>query len=106
MAGKSGSHPSKRARQDLSLSEDLSKLSDLLDSISSDEGQVKQAVALILNKENFENAFTCTTMFAPEIPTMKTEIKDLTTRVHDLEQYSRRNCLKFTGKTKTQTNSF
>jgi hypothetical protein len=64
-------------------------------SISSDEGQVKQAVALILNKENFKNAFT--TMFAPESSSMKTEIKDLTTRVDDLKQYSRRNCLKFTG---------
>lgn len=51
-------NPLKRQRQNSSfnMSSDLSKLNDLLDSISSDENEFKQAISLILNKENFKNA--------------------------------------------------
>ena len=47
----------KRARNDSTiLSGKLSKINDLLDSISSDETSFKQAIALILNKDVFKNA--------------------------------------------------
>ena len=50
-------NPHKRLREDsLVLPSDLSKLSDILDSLSSDENSIKQAVALILQKDNFKTA--------------------------------------------------
>lgn len=49
-------NPHKRLREDSSLvlSSDLSKLSDILDSLSFEENSITQAVALILQKENFK----------------------------------------------------
>ena len=104
------SNPNKRARQDSSviLSGDLSKLNDLLDSIASDENSFKQAINLILHKENFKNALAG--VFASEIASLRKELNDFKFKLDEMEQYSRRNCLKITGipeeKTKTLTNWF
>ncbi|XP_062608448.1 uncharacterized protein LOC134270265 [Saccostrea cucullata] len=90
-------NPSKRQRQDSSviLSGDLSKLNDLLDTISSDENSFKQAVNLIINKENFKSALA--EVFVSEITSLRKEVSELTSRLDEMEQYSRRNCLKITG---------
>ena len=91
------SNPNKRARQDSSviLSGDLSKLNDLLDSIASDENSFKQAINLILHKENFKNALAG--VFASEIASLRKELNDFKFKLDEMEQYSRRNCLKITG---------
>lgn len=89
--------PLKRQRQNSSfnLSSDLSKLNDLLDSISSDENEFKQAISLILNKVNFKNALTG--VFVSEVTSLRKELSDLHLRIDKMEQYPRRNCLKITG---------
>lgn len=90
-------NPLKRQRQNSSfnMSSDLSKLNDLLDSISSDENEFKQAISLILNKENFKNALAG--VFVTEVTQLRNELSDLYLRIDEMEQYSRRNCLKITG---------
>lgn len=52
-------NPLKRLREDSTFPSfigDLSKLSDILDSLSSNENSIKQAVVLIHQKENFKTA--------------------------------------------------
>ncbi|XP_052704543.1 uncharacterized protein LOC128180457 [Crassostrea angulata] len=90
-------NPHKRLREDSSLvlPSDLSKLSDILDSLSSDENSIKQAVALILQKDNFKTAIAG--ILVPEIAGLRSEIEELSTRLDEMEQYSRRNCLKISG---------
>lgn len=88
-------NPNKRARQDSSiLSEDVSKLNVLLDSISSDENSLKQAIFLILKKEIFQNALAG--VFVSEIASVRNELNDMKMKLVEMEQYSRRNCLKIT----------
>lgn len=77
----------------LVLSSDLSKLSDILDSLSSNENSIKQAEAFILQKENFKTALAG--ILVLEIAGLHSEIQEPSTRLDDIEQYSRRNCLKF-----------
>ena len=89
-------NPNKRARNDSTiLSGNLSKLNDLLDSISSDETSFKQAIALILNKDVFKNAIAG--VLVPEVTALRREVITLKSKVDDMEQYTRRNCLKITG---------
>ena len=89
-------NPNKRARNDsIILSGNLSKLNDLLDSISSDETSFKQAIALILNKDVFKNAIAG--VLVPEVTALRKEVTTLKSKVDDMEQYTRRNCLKITG---------
>lgn len=90
-------NPHKRLREDSSLvsPSDLRKLSNILDSLSSDENSIKQAVALILQKDNFKTALAG--ILVPEIVGLRSEIQELSTRLDEMEQYSRRNCLKISG---------
>ena len=89
-------NPNKRARNDSTiLSGNLSKLNDLLDSISSDETSFKQAIALILNKDVFKNAIAG--VLVPEVTALRKEVTTLKSKVDDMEQYTRRNCLKIIG---------
>ena len=80
-------NPNKRARNDSTiLSGNLSKLNDLLNSISSDETSFKQAIALILNKDVFKNAIAG--VLVPEVTTLRREIITLKSKVDDMEQYT------------------
>lgn len=90
-------NPLKRQRQNSSfnMSSNLSKLNDLLDSISSDENEFKRAICLILNKDHFKNALAG--VFVLEVTSLRKELSDLHLRIDEMEQYSRRNCLKITG---------
>ena len=86
----SGINPNKRARNDSTiLWANLSKLNDLLDSISSDETSFKQAMALILNKDVFKNAIAG--VFVPEVTTLCRQVITLKSKVHGMEQYTRPN---------------
>lgn len=89
-------NPNKRARNDSSVhTGDLSKLNGLLDSISNDESALHQAISLILNKGVFKNALT--EVLVPEVTSLRTEVNDLKLKVDDMEQYTRRKCLKISG---------
>lgn len=89
-------NPNKRARNDSSVhTGDLSKFNELLDSISNDESALHQAISLILNKDVYKNALT--EVLVPEVTSLRTEVNDLKLRIDDMEQYTRRNCLKFSG---------
>ena len=99
---KQNKHNKKRARlskaSDSSMANsdnDLHKLDDLLESFSHDEESARKAVSIILNKEVIKNVISET--FADKINIMQSQINLLETRLDDLEQYSRRNCLKLTG---------
>ena len=98
MAHKSD-NPNKRFRSSSDhsghLTGDLSQLNDLLDTISADETSFQQAVTLILQKGNFKQALS--EMLAPEISTLREEVSKLHSRIDEMEQYSRRNCIKITG---------
>ena len=76
-------NPNKRARQDSSiLSGDVSKLNDLLDSS-------KQSLL------HFKNALAGG--FVSEITSLRNELNDVKIKLDEMEQYSRRNCLKIAG---------
>lgn len=74
------------------LSGDLSKLSDILDSLSSNENSIKQAVVLIHQKENFKTALAG--VLVSEIASLRPKIQELSTKLNKMEEYYRRNCLK------------
>ncbi|XP_061187086.1 uncharacterized protein LOC133195245 [Saccostrea echinata] len=95
------SNPTKRSRpnsdSDMSqnMSQDLSDLSDILDNISNDDGLLQQATNIILNKPALKNSII--DRMANEVRDLKDRVSELENRVDDLEQYSRKTCLKFTG---------
>jgi hypothetical protein len=74
---------------------DLSQLDLLLENISQDEETTKKAIEIILGKPSFKNFIT--EHISAEIIKLQTEVKSLNSRVDEMEQYSRRNCLKFSG---------
>ncbi|OWF43603.1 hypothetical protein KP79_PYT24893 [Mizuhopecten yessoensis] len=88
------SNPTKRHCRD----EDdlvLNDLDILLKSISDDETTTRRAVDMILGHDVFKTAIT-ESLF-PMIEAMQNQISLLTDRIDDMEQYSRRTCLKFSG---------
>ena len=88
---------------DLSTSESfctddsLHELTSILKNIerSGDENKVKEAVNIIFQNQTFKN--TIYENIQSKISSLEFEIVDLQTRMDDIEQYSRRNCLKFSG---------
>ena len=62
---------------------------------SGDENKVREAVNNIFQNETFKN--TIYDNIQSKISSLETEIVDLRTRMDDIEQYSKRNCLKFSG---------
>ena len=73
----------------------LSNFSRLIDSITNDESLTEQAVDLLISNESFRNAIS--EKFNSVIDDLKSEISDLNKRMDDMEQYSRRTCLKISG---------
>ena len=95
------SQPSKRLRtcsdSDVSqnLSQDLQELSDLLDNLSKNEDLVKQAASLILNKPALRHNIL--DKLVSDTNDLKSRTRNIEDRLDDLEQYSRKLCLKFSG---------
>lgn len=85
----------KRKKGDCSSSTDLSNLSELLDNISKDDNLLEHAVSLIMEHQSFRNAITG--KLSTEISLLNSEISHLKQRMDDMEQYSRRTCLKISG---------
>lgn len=85
----------KRKKGDVSSSTDLSNLSELPDSISKDDNLLEHAVSLIMEHQSFRNAIT--RKLSTEINLLNSEISHLKQRMDDMEQYSRRTCLKISG---------
>ncbi|XP_052712340.1 uncharacterized protein LOC128186562 [Crassostrea angulata] len=77
------------------LTQDLSDLSSLLENLSNDEETLQQATSIILKNSAFKNNIV--DRLAARIGDLEQKINYLETRVDDLEQYSRKNCLKFSG---------
>ncbi|XP_062606558.1 uncharacterized protein LOC134268329 [Saccostrea cucullata] len=75
--------------------EEIEKLSSLLDNIFKDELATKRAVEIILSKQTFKN--TISEALVEKVTQLEAQVENLTTRMDDMEQYSRRTCLKFTG---------
>lgn len=87
----------KRKKTDTSdvSNSDLSNFSRLIDSIGNDESLTEQAVDLLISNESFRNVISG--KFNSVIDELKSEISDLKKRMDDMEQYSRRTCLKISG---------
>lgn len=86
------------------LTQDLSDLSSLLENLSNDEETLQQATSIILKNSAFKNHIV--DRLAARIGDLEQKINYLETRVDDLEQYSRKNCLKFSerGHTSEEVN--
>ena len=95
------SQPNKRLRpysdSDVSqnLSQNLQELSDLLDNLSKNEELVEQAASLILNKPALRN--TIFNKLASNTNDLKSRTRNIEDCLEDLEQFSRKLCLKFSG---------
>ena len=94
-------HPSKRSRpssdSDISqnVSQDLQDLSDLLDNLSQNEEIVEKVADLILKKPALKNSIL--DKLVSEVNNLKTRTLDIEDRLDNLEQYSRKLCLKLSG---------
>lgn len=78
-----------------SSTDDFSQLSILLDNLTKNEEGTRKVLNVILGKPAIKHCIA--EHFATEFTSLKSEINDLKTRMDEMEQYSRRNCLKFTG---------
>lgn len=67
----------------------------MLDSISKDDNLLDHAVSLIMEHQSFRNAITG--KLSTGISLLNNEMFQLKQRMEDMEQYSRRTCLKIAG---------
>lgn len=74
-----------------------SKLSDILDLQSSHENSIKQAVAMILQKDNFTTVPAGHGVQVSKIASLSSEIQEISTKLDDMERYLIRNCLNISG---------
>jgi hypothetical protein len=72
-----------------------SPLDLLLENISQDEETTKKAIEVILGKPSSKNFIT--EHISAEIIKLQTEVKSMNSRIDEMEQYSRGNCLKLSG---------
>lgn len=84
-----------RKESSLVLPSVLSKLSDILDLQSSHENSIKQAVAMILQKDNFTTVPAGHGVQVSKI--VSSEIQEISTKLDDMERYLIRNCLNISG---------
>jgi exosome complex exonuclease DIS3/RRP44 len=70
-------------------------LSAILDRASANPETLSKVTSMILSNPAVKNSIA--KLLIPEVDQMKIEISDLRQRVDDLEQYSRKNCLKISG---------
>lgn len=82
----------KRPRTDDSASD----ISDFISHVSKDETKIKTFVAEILKNQAIKDVLL-SSFQTQIIETFKNRIEDLETRLEEMEQYSRRTCLKFSG---------
>lgn len=82
---------------------DISVLSNILENASSSEESLRRSTSVILGNTLIKNALAME--LVPEIDRMRAEIKDLHRQIDDLSQYSRKNCLKFSGIAESPHNS-
>lgn len=73
----------------------LIKRSSLLDDLTKDQRGTKQVIDLIMQKPFIKNYIS--ELFMPQIKSLQNETKLLKDRIDEMEQYSRRTCLKFSG---------
>lgn len=73
----------------------LNQLSSLLDDLTKDQRGTKQVIDLIMQKPFIKNCMS--ELFMPQIKSLQNETKLLNDRIDEMEQYSRRTCLKFSG---------
>ena len=94
-------NPSKKKRPNESLSSvadedsDESLLSNILDRASGSEEGIRRITSVILANSAIKNAVSM--KLTSELDKLKTEVKNLSAQVDDLAQYSRKNCLRFSG---------
>lgn len=86
-----------RKESSLVLHSVLSKLSDILDLQSSHENSIKQAVAMILQKDNFTTVPAGHGVQVSKIASLSSEIQEISTKLDDMERYLIRNCLNISG---------
>jgi hypothetical protein len=75
----------------------LQNLSSILQDIekSGEAGKVRKAVDIIFQNESFKSCILSSVQ--TKMSQMEGEIRELKNRIDDMEQYSRRNCLKISG---------
>lgn len=73
----------------------ISDLSEIMENASSNPESLQIITSLILSNTAIKNLITKSLI--PEFDLMKKEISELHQRIDDLEQYSRNDCLKFSG---------
>lgn len=73
----------------------LNQLSSLLDDLINDQRGTKQVMDLIMEKPFIKNCIG--ELFMSQIKYLRIETKLLKDRIDEMEQYSRRTCLKFSG---------
>ena len=74
---------------------DLNKLDTLLQSLSKNENATKKAVSIILNHDSFKSQIS--ELLIEKVSCLQQQVDTLECHIDDLEQYSRRNCIKITG---------
>lgn len=81
--------------EDTGFDQDFHTLNTLLETFSKDENTTKKAVTIILNHESFRSHIS--DILLEKVSTLESRIDSLEYQLDDLEQYSRRNCIKITG---------
>ena len=74
---------------------DLNKLDTLLQSLSKNENATKKAVSIILNHDSFKSQIS--ELLIEKVSCLQQHVDTFEWQVDDLEQYSRRNCIKMNG---------
>ena len=106
---KNQSNPAKKKKPNDSVGSltdedcDISVLSNILENAALNEDSIRKVTSVILGNPSIKNAIAMELI--PEIEQMKSEIKVLHQQIDDLSQYSRKNCLKFSGIAENNTGS-
>lgn len=82
-----------RPNSDSDISQELKDLSNILDNLSNNKELLKQATSIILDKPAIKNCIL--DELSTEIQELKVKTINLEKRLDELEQYSRKSCLKF-----------
>lgn len=72
-------------------------MSDIPDLQSTRENSIKQAVATILQKDNFTTVPAGNGVQVSKIASLSSEIQEISTKLDDMERYLIRNCLNISG---------
>lgn len=84
-----------RPNSDSEISQELQDLSNILDNLSNNKELLKQATSIILDKPAIKNCIL--DELSTEVQELKFKTVNLENRIDELEQYSRKTCLKFSG---------